>query len=124
MKTSEDNFYELKDSTQNLQEKLSATMEERDKLQVYLNQTEQKLKKLENITERARELFGPSLISEKESGEDICGICFEDFDTSSRKRKIFNPCGHAACSICATIILDSECHICRKPVGNLITPFL
>ena len=124
MKTSEDNFYELKDSTQNLQEKLSATMEERDKLQVYLNQTEQKLKKLENITERARELFGPSVISEKESDEDICGICFEDFDNSSRKRKIFNPCGHAACSICATIILNSDCHICRKPVENLITPFL
>ena len=123
MKTSEDNFYELKNSTQNLEEQLSESMEERDKLQVNLNQTEQKLKELENITERARELFGSSVMSEKESNEDICGICFEDFDNSSRKRKIFNPCGHAACSICATVILNSGCHICRTSVKNLIPSF-
>ena len=98
-------------------------MEERDKLQVNLIQTEQKLKELENITDRARQLLGPSVMSEKEPNEDICGICFEDFDNSSRKRKIFNPCGHAACNKCATTILNSGCHICRTSVKNLIPSF-
>ena len=123
MNNSEDNFYDLKNTTQNLEEQLSKSMEERDKLQVNLIQTEQKLKELENITDRARQLLGPSVMSEKEPNEDICGICFEDFDNSSRKRKIFNPCGHAACSTCATTILNSGCHICRTSVKNLIPSF-
>ena len=70
-------------------------MKERDKLKVNLNQTEQKLKQLENITERARKLFGPSVMHEKESNEkDVCGICFEDFDNSSHKRNFLSmwPC--------------------------------
>lgn len=120
MKISEDKFYELKDSTQNLEEKMRETVEERNKLQTKLKQTEQELEKLETINERARELFAPSVNSEKKSDENICGICFEDFDDSVRKQKIFNPCGHVACNKCAPIILNTECHICRETVKNLI----
>ena len=135
LKSSEDSFYELQnlfneqkeffhESTRDIQEKLSDSLKERDKLQRNLGQTEEKLKKLEIITERARELFGPSVSSEKESGESICGICFEAFDDFDRKRKTFIPCGHVACGTCAPKILASDCHICRKTVESLITLFL
>ena len=135
LKSSEDSFYELQnlfneqkesfhESTRDIQEKLSDSLKERDKLQRNLGHTEDKLKKLEIITERARELIGPSMPSEKESEENICGIRFEAYDNSDRKRKLFNPCGHVACGICAAKILASDCHSCRKTVESLITHFL
>ena len=122
LKSSEDAFYELKESTQELQEKLGTSLKERDKLQVKLAETEEKHKQLETLTERARELFGPP-ISEKTSTQDICGICFEEFDDSDRRRKLFNPCGHTACNVCVAKIPVSNCYMCRKTVENLVTPF-
>ena len=124
LKTSEDAFHELKESTQDLQEKLSTSIKERDKLQVILAETEEKNKKLETLTERARELFGPPNNSEKTSTQDICGICFEEFDDSDRRRKLFNPCGHTACNTCVTKKPVSNCYMCRKTVESLVTPLL
>ena len=132
LKKSEDSFYELKDSTHELEERLTAALEEKDSLQADLNKTKSAFNELQSITEKARELFGPSpiltggktdSITENCPGENpVCGICFEDYDETDHKRKVFNPCGHAACSSCATIFLNSNCHICRSSVESLI-PF-
>ena len=134
MKKSEDSFYELKDSTHELEERLTATLEEKDSLQAELDQTKSALNELQSITDKARNLFGSSTIltgGKTKSmtkrdifnpDENVCGICFEDYDETDHKRKVFNPCGHAACSTCATLLLNSKCHICRNSVESLI-PF-
>ena len=132
LKKSEDSFYELKDSTDELKERLTAVLEEKDSLQADLDKTESAFNELQSITEKARELLGSpailtggktnSMTGENLGENPVCGICFEDYDETDHKRKIFNPCGHVACRTCATKLLNSYCHICRESVDSLI-PF-
>ena len=115
MKKSEDHALEL-------EVQLIDATSEKDSLKLKLDQAEAKLKKLEIITERVRELFGPFEIPTDDNNN--CGICLENFDEIDHKQKIFNPCGHVACGKCAIRFVNSDCPYCRKLVKTVITPFL
>jgi hypothetical protein len=79
-------------------------------------------KEVLDLEKQSKEVFEQLSAIFLQDTTNCCGICYEEYDDTSRKRMALAPCGHTFCIRCAGSV--QICPTCRKQIQNRIAVYL